>query len=357
MTQSLRQPINTLTPEIDEINSGTNILNIASSFTEVTVSMELWDVMQVGDLVELILDGNETQSIARQFVKLDGAGETTVDPFKVAKNLLTVGTHTLRYKMTEKSQIDVPNPDDALIGRSMVLSFRVINDPVVADLKLDITSGAAGFSDSFANLLPANIAVVRGKPGARLHAHGKGKVQIYEAFGSDNTVIEIDADGTCPLTLIKVDQLDIGTARAVLPDDTLSITKENSSEVILTKPVLFGEYKIVTGAASSKFLSYSYNNIGIADGRTETIFSVKLNSSLPNERVSVNMADTLGFLAKTRGVDVANRAIITEHLVDIVDNTAEFSVTSMQAGTFTISIATTFDDSEILQEIEFKSLG
>ncbi len=353
----VRPVINTLTPEIDEFNNNTNILNIASSFTEVTIRMDLWSTMQVGDLVELILDGNESAPIARQLVQSDPVEIQIVVPFKVAKTLFAVGNHTLRYTMTEKSQINNPNPPESLVGRSIELSFRVINDPVVADLKLDITSGAAGFSDSFANLLPANIAVVRGKPGARLHAHGKGKVQIYEAFGSDNTVIEIDADGTCPLTLIKVDQLDIGTARAVLPDDTLSITKENSSEVILTQPVLFGDYKIVTGAASSKFLSYSYNNIGIADGRTETIFSVKLNSSLPGERVSVNMADTLGFLAKTRGVDVANRAIITEHLVDIVDNTAEFSVTSMQAGTFTISIATTFDDSEISQEIEFKSLG
>lgn len=357
MTQSSRESINNLTPVIDELNSGTNILNIASSFTEVTIRMDLWDVMQKDDRVELMLDGSDTVSIAQQNVKLDGANETTVDPFKVAKNLFTVGTHTLRYKMTEKNQIGVPNPDPLLIGRSKELSFKVINDPDIADLKLDITSGAAGFSDSFANLLPANIAVVRGKPGARLHAHGKGKVQIYEAFGSDNTVIEIDADGTCPLTLVKIDQLDIGTARAMLSDDTLSITKENSTEVVLTQPVLFGDYKIVTGVASSKFASYSYNNIGIADGRTETIFSIKLNSSAPGERVAVNMADTLGFLAKTRGVDVANRAIITEHLVDIVDNTAEFSVTSMQAGKFTISITTTFDDKEISQEIEFKSLG
>ncbi len=36
------------------------------------------------------------------------------------------------------------------------------------------------------------------------------------------------------------------------------------------------------------------------------------------------MQDTFGFLAKTRGVDVANSGVIIKHQVDIFYNTEEF---------------------------------
>lgn len=346
------QSITNLTPTIDEFNSNTTIINIAESFSEVTVRMDFWLFMLEGDRVELILDGNETAPVGSQTVKIvpGTTDQTTIDPFKISKSLLTVGTHTLQYKTSER---DTPTA----IGRSMLLSFKVINDLDAVGLKLDITTGAAGFSDSFTNLLPANIAVVRGKPGTRWHARGQGKVQIYEAFGSDNSVIEIDPDGTCPITLMKIDQLDIGTARAMLAGDALSITKENSTEVLLAQPVVFGDYKAVPSDATSKFVSYSYNNLGIADGRTESIFSVKLANSLAGEKLFVRMANTLGFVDKSREVNTASRAILASYEVDIVDNTSEFGITSAQAGTFTISISTTFDDIEFSQDIEFRNLG
>jgi len=341
-----------LTPIIDEFNSNTTIINIAESFTDVTVRMDFWLFMLDGDLVELILDGNEAAPVGSQTVKIvpGTTDQTTIDPFKISKSLLTVGTHTLQYKTTER---DTPTA----IGHSTALSFKVINDLDAVGLKLDITEGAAGFSDSFTNLLPANIAVVRGKPGTRWHARGQGKVQIYEAFGSDNSVIEIDPDGTCPITLMKIDQLNIGTARAMLAGDALSITKENSTEVLLAQPVVFGDYKAVPSDATSKFVSYSYNNLGIADGRTESIFSVKLANSLAGEKLFVRMPNTLGFVDKSREVNTASRAILASYEVDIVDNTSEFGITSTQAGIFTISIATTYDDIEFSQDIEFRNLG
>lgn len=344
--------IGTLTPTIDQFNSNTTIINIAESFSEVTVRMDFWLYMLNGDLVELILDGNEAAPVGTQIVQTvpGTTTQTTINPFNLSKSLLTVGTHTLQYKTTER---DTPSE----VGRSLLLSFKVINDLDAVGLKLDITSGAAGFSDSFTNLLPANNAVVRGKPGTRWHARGQGKVQIYEAFGSDNSVIEIDPDGTCPITLMKIDQLDIGTARAMLAGDALSLTKENSTEVLVAQPVVFGDYKPVPSDATSKFISYSYNNIGIADGRTESIFSVKLANSLPGEKLFVRMANTLGFVDKSREVNTASRAILTNYEVDIVDKTSEFGITSTQAGTFTISISTTFDDIEFSQDIEFRNLG
>lgn len=340
--------IGTLTPVLDEFNTNTNILNIAEGFIEVTARMDFWRFMLEGDLVELILDGNETAPLGTQVVQRVGPTEFKIDPFKIAKSQLTVGNHTLQYKTTEERTPEV--------GRSLLLNFKVINDLDAVGLKLDITSGAAGFSDSFTNLLPANIAVVRGKPGTRWHARGQGVVQIYEAFGADNTVIEIDPDGTCPITLVKIDQLDIGTARAMLAGDALSITKENSTEVLLAQPVNFGVYTPVTGDASSKFTSYSYNNIGLADGRTQTIFSIKLANSLAGEKVNVTMDNTLGFHVKNLEVNTAARAIIDRHEVDIVDNTAEFGITSSQSGKFNIYISSTYDDTEFSQEIEFVDL-
>jgi hypothetical protein len=319
--------------------------------------MEFWQFMLEGDLVELILDGNEAVPVASpQTVKpVSGSttGEMTIEPFKLSKSLLTVGTHTLQYRTSER---DTPTA----VGRSLPLNFKVINDLDAVGLKLDITTGAAGFSDSFEKLLPANIAVVRGKAGTRWHARGQGKVQIYEAFGSDNSVIEIDPDGTCPITLMKIDQLDIGTARAMLAGDALSITKENSTEVLLAQPVVFGDYKAVPPESSSKFISYSYNDLGIADGRTESIFSVKLVGPInPNiEKLFVRMANTLGFVNKSREVNTQSRAILTGYEVEIDDNTAEFGITSDTAGKFNIYISTTLDsDSEFSQEIEFRNLG
>ncbi|MDR2310984.1 MAG: hypothetical protein LBE54_08365 [Brucellaceae bacterium] len=358
--------INFYTPVIDEFNTNTNLINIAENFTDVTVSIEIWPLLTDGDLVELLLDDVDpvdpddpdynkyppaTVAVDSQIaLNVPGTGKPALRSFTLSKSLLTVGTHKIRYRTSDR---DTNNP----IGRSQFLHFKVINDPDAVGLKLDITTGAAGFSDSFTNLLPANIAVVRGKPGTRWHARGQGKVQIYEAFGSDNSVIEIDPDGTCPITLMKIDQLDIGTARAMLAGDALSITKENSTEVLLAQPVVFGDYKAVPSDATSKFISYSYNNLGIADGRTETIFSVKLANSIAGEKLFVRMANTLGFVDKSREVNTASRAVLTSYEVDIVDNTSEFGITSTQAGTFTISISTTFDDVEFSQDIEFRNLG
>lgn len=347
-------PLSTLTPAVDEFNSGTNTLNIGGTFTQATVHIDFWVDMLEGDKVELILNDDEANPLGTQFVTQTAPTDYNINPFIIPKSKLSTGDHTLKYKATIKATIPLPKPT---VGFSLPLVFTVIDDADVADLKLDITTGASGFTDEHSNLLPANIAIVRGKPNTRWHAHGQGKVQIYEAFGFDNTGFTIEPDGTCPLTLIRIDHLNAGSASAATPSDALLITREGDKTTLLNKPVEFREYTDAPDSAKPKFISYSYNDIGISDGKTTSIFSIILSEATPDETIAIRMSSELSFVKKRLKVNTATRANTKIYHADVIDKTAEFGITTTTPGTYNIIISSDKGDESFSQTIEFRSLS
>lgn len=348
--ENIFQQLHNTSPIIDQLNDA-QILNIASGEPLATIHIDNWKNMLEGDLVELILDNNENAPIATQTVKQIGTEKYQIDPFSVPMNTFSLGNHNIYYKTTAKNTIGLPQP---IVGYSLPLNFTVINDIDAVGLTVKITQGAAGFTDAHSNLLPANIAVIKGKPGTKWHARGQGKVQIYEAFGLDNTVFDINDDGFCSLTLIRVDHLDMGSASALLSGNALYITKENEQQILQCAPVIFDDYHDVPADAAEKFISYSYNDVGISDGKTTSIFSIILKKSLDGEQILVRMPENLTFVEKKLNVYNQSAAISKTYSVNIIENTAEFGIIATKAGQYKISISSTVSDETFTQLIEFK---
>lgn len=344
------QPLSNITPVIDQLSSA-ETLNIAGVSSPATIHISNWQHMLEGDLVELILDGDENNPLDTQNVVQDGEFLYSIKKFNIPLLKFPLGDRFIYYKVTTKNTVGLP---DSVVGRSNKLKFKVINDTSNVDLKIDITEGAAGFNDIYSDLLPANIAVIRGKPNTQWQARGQGKVQIYEAYGADNTEFTLDENGICSLTLIKVDHLDMGSASVMLPGNALYITSTKDKKPLVSADVKFGEYHDVPEDAASKFISYSYNSVGFSDGKTPSIISIILKEANEGEEINIRMPNDLEFMEKKLNTYSQKYNLSKNYTAVIKNRTVEFGVISQKSGKYKINISSTTGDENFSQVIEFK---
>lgn len=338
-----------------------NILDTSIIQFPIRAFMPNWDSMQFNQTLITFLNDQE---IDRQpVIMIDVAGIQTGVTQDTTINLtdLVLGENRLRYRVTDSEDATHPN-----ISNSPEYIFTVIQDRAQRFLKIDITEGAAAHSFDFPELMPANIAVIRGEPAPdhetapRFVARRTGNNVLFQILGGpDHVTFYFDAEGLSPLTLIKNPDLpNRGNFAAGV--DTIYITRHDSDVPLISEPVVFGDYVTVTGADAQDFDSYSFNSVGIADGKTTSIFSIKMNPLSKVKTLLVTYPKELTIGGKELNLPInpilnSNSAKIQQF--NIFNNMVEFTLKSSTAGdVFPITVGGSGTNSSFTQNISFKEL-
>ncbi len=247
-----------------------------------------------------------------------------------------------------------PNPN---AENTQTLTFPVVADSLSDELKIDITEGAAGYSDQYPSLLPANVAIIRGPANMELEARSGGAVRFQDVGGAESCIFSFDEDGICPLVLIRIDSLHPSSALAAEPD-SISLVRRGKADILIKKPVVFGNYMPATGDAALAFNSVSCNTIGIADGQTICIVSIIMKNSALNDTLYIKLDPGLRLADHTFSDGHDTNIDLNLPTTMIVNGMAEFGVTADSPGTYSVSA---FPQSQASaywsNSIEFRSLS
>ncbi|KAB2727605.1 glyceraldehyde-3-phosphate dehydrogenase [Brucella intermedia] len=312
------------------------VLFLDSAGQNITVTSDYWDNIRTDQTVYLLLDG---QSIAFQQVQPDdlqvypNAGKPPV--FTVSTIYFSAGN---RYNIKYKVQ-DVSNN----VFTSAILTFDAKQNIIEKIIKIDITEGAAGYTDDYPYLMPANIAVIRGPAGQHLTARSRGAVRFQDVGGADHCNFYFDENGLSPLALIRIDKIHVDAVGADMPGDQIYLTQKDQTTPLVSKSVVFGEYEQITDPVVKVAIdSVSCNTKGISDGNTICIISIVMNPSYMEKYDDTTIyiqpgsltVDTTDLYNKNFPVTMAGPNLPT---IQIVNGTAEFGVKTDTPGTYTVA--------------------
>ncbi|EEY03429.1 hypothetical protein [Brucella neotomae] len=328
-----------ITPTIDKLDTTQSppvlYLNIVNG--SVVATCAPWDSIRTDQtafllLNDVVIDSQpiEAQDPTGPTPRLGKPPQFTIP---VANNFSAGNEYNIQIKVTDTVQN---------IGISQKLTFDVREDSLEKDLKIDITEGAAGYTDDYPYLMPANIAVIQGPPNMQLTARGRGKVRFQDVGGADICNFYFDENGVAPLVLIRIDKLHVDAVAASIQDQ-IYITRRGQTDEIFSRPVSFDDYVPVTDPnLSSAIDSVSCNTVGIADGNTICIINIVFNKSYidtsSDDTIFIVIPDGLSLsknlFNKNFPIRMAGPNLPT---VKIVDYTAEFGVSAEKPGTYKVS--------------------
>ncbi|MBC2886585.1 glyceraldehyde-3-phosphate dehydrogenase [Ochrobactrum sp. CM-21-5] len=346
-----------LTPFILELDTKTETLDLSLLENQnATSKMDNWQYMRSGQTVHLLL--NDVELEIQTVTQDPSTQELRINDFKIPSfskdgslNFI-IGSNTLQYKVVDPDGSQNPNT-----SFSKKLEFRVIRDKLSAALKIDITQGAAGYTDDHPDLMPANIAVVRGVPNTEWKAHGKGRVRFQDLGGSETCIFSLDENGVCPLVLIRLDKINYGAISAAVEDE-ITITYRNDTTELLSKPVVFGDYQPLTGDAAEEFKSISFNNVGISDNATTSIFSIIMQETNIDKTVFVQLDYGLSYHKKTLNTFDPTVHMQNNVPTPVVNKTVEFAVSAAKPGKYKVVISSLYNtDAIFTKTIEFRDLA
>lgn len=286
-----------------------------------------------------------------------GSNKFFFKDFVIQVSSLNSGLNNIQYRAIEVVQGDIVNT-----SLSKVLSFNVVNS-VLGDITIDITEGASGYNDNYPSLMPANIMVIRGsRPKDFYEATGSGRVKIQDVGGAERCIFSLDKDGYSPLNLIWVENINFtpGFLRDDSAGDTITIRKRGdaSKTILAKKNVIFRSYQLASAANLVDFKEVSFNSVGIADGRTPCIISLKVQNSYTSPQVLVRPEDGLK-LDKVGGINkAAFRGLQPTVEIDVVKKGVEFTVTAVTPGIYKVHLISQRNTNLIeTLNIEFKALS
>lgn len=329
-------------------------LNILGKNIKVTCPP--WDNIRIDQTAFLLLNGDIIDTQAIQPLNPAGddpqLGKAPVFSVDVAQNFTADNTYHMQLRVKDSAQNE---------SLSQILTFVTKANALGADIKIDITQGAAGYSDQYPYLMPANIAVVRGPAGKELEARSQGVVRFQDVGGGKTCIFSFDDKGACPLTLIRIDSLHPSSQSASSrqsQNDRIIITERGKTDELKNEPVIFGEYVPVTDpAAAAVFKSVSSNTVGIADGKTMCIISIIANDATLNDKLYIKLDDGLTLAKETFNKLSLTQADIDLPYTKIVNGMAEFGVTTDSPGTYKVGYFPETNPSAYLTNtIVFKSL-
>lgn len=322
----------------------------------------------VGDYVHIISEAWATINIDQSvtvYINSISAGTAPPDPsgdkagaipprFAVeTRKYFQAGTTASVYLVVTTPD-GTPYPNTA---NTRTLTFPVVADSLSDELKIDITEGAAGYSDQYPSLMPANVAVIRGPANMELEALSGGAVRFQDVGGAETCIFSFDENGVCPLVLIRIDSLRPSSALAAEPD-SISLVRRGKTDILITKPVVFGNYMQAPGNAALAFDSVSCNTIGIADGQTICIVSIKMKNPALNDKLYIKLDSGLNLAEHTFNNRQDMSLDLNFPYTMIVNGMAEFGVTADSPGTYSVSA---FPQSQTAaywsNSIEFRSLS
>ncbi|SBW16196.1 hypothetical protein BR10RB9215_C20867 [Brucella sp. 10RB9215] len=335
--------------ELDQARQ-TLYLNTVGEYSHIT--SQPWSSININQSVTVYIN-NISAGTAPPVLSADGT-EVVPPRFAVETHkYFQAGTNAAVYLAVTQPD-GSPNPNSK---NTKTLTFPVVADSLSDELKIDITEGAAGYSDQRPSLLPANVAVIRGPANMELEALSGGAVRFQDVGGAESCIFSFDENGRCPLVLIRIDSLRASGVLAAVPD-SISLVRRGETDVLIKKPVVFGDYIPATGDAALAFNSVSCNTIGIADGQTICIVSIVMKNPALNDKLYIKL---------DAGLKLADRTFSNRQDADtdlnlpstmIVNGMAEFGVTADSPGTYSVGA---FPQSQtaayLTNSIEFRSLS
>lgn len=325
----------------------------------VIITIEPWDNIRTDQTAFLFING--TQAYVQKIEPLDATGP---EPRKGAAPIFNVPVAT-NFLAGEQYSVEIKITDTAgNSGLSQKLIFDVRTDSLADAIKIDITEGAAGYNSDNGYLMPANVAVIRGPAGMHLTAHANGAVRFQDVGGADHCNFYFDENGLSPLVLIKIDNIHVDAAFASAIQDEIIISHSKQSDLIASKPVVFGKYEAPTDPLVSKSIdSVSCNTVGIADGNTLCIVSIILNKSYIDETndeiIYIKVDDEVSIELTTY-----NKSFVTSNAkpnlptAKIVNYSSEFGLTTNSRGKITVGFFPSKNSSAYWsKDIDFKELS
>lgn len=321
----------------------------------ISVTCAAWDNIRTDQTAILLLDGVEIASQPIEPLDPDGEnpnqGKAPIFPVDVKANF-TAGN---RYSLQIKSVDTAMN-----IGLSRTLVFDVKADSLEKHISIDITQGAAGYSDKYPYLMPADVAVVRGPAGLELEARSGGAVRFQDCGGAETCIFSFDDRGVCPLVLIRIDSLNpSGGPSGLLADDPdrIILFRRGKKDELISKPVIFGNYVPATGDAALAFDSVSCNSVGIADGQTMCIVSLIMKNPAATDTLYINLGEGLRMAEHTYNKSYSASPGTNLPSTPIVNGMAEFGVIADAPGTYDVAAFPRMQTSAYwTNKIEFRSL-
>jgi len=328
-----------ITPDLKELapNETPPVLYLDTVHDTVTVTCVAWANIRTDQTVYLYLNGTFIES--RNVESRDPSGPNPAEgtppvfPVPVAGNFYAGEHYTIKMQYKNIAGNDFYSKN---------LEFDVKSDSLAGEIKIDITEGAAGYSEDYPYLMPANIAVVQGKPRMKLTARSRGRVRFQDVGGGDFCNFYFDEQGLSPLVLIKIDKLHVDAAGANAPADEIYITRRDQTDEIISEPVVFGEYIPQTDPNVAQAIDrVSCNTKGISDGTTMCIISIIFNKDYidrtSDDKIYIQVDDDVTIDLNTYNKNFPDKSVyFNKPNAPIVNYTAEFGIKTLVSGTHVV---------------------
>lgn len=340
-----------ITPSVLNLDSNDGTLYLDTVGDTVTITCVPWADINPIQSVTLFIDDISAGTAPPS---VDPKTGTDIPPiFAVpTKKYFTAGTTSTVYMVVLKPD-GTPNPDRQ---RTQSLVFPVKANALGAALKIDITEGAAPYSDKHPYLMPADFAVIRGPAGKKLDAHARGNFVFQDLGNASSVTFTIDEPGTATLSLIRLGFINPVSAAAAA-SDVLYLTAHKDTEELTSHPVVFGDYTPLTGDAARQFQSVSCNTVGIADGETVCIVSIVMQPSNKDSFIVVGLDSGLKISENDLNKPIHFTKFNNLYKVDIVEGTSEFAVSAKKSKTYGVTVSAASDTDAFFQKsIKFKDL-